>query len=220
MRITRIVVGLLVAALVGLGLLAVSAGAATTAKQPVQHGCKKPGELGSYFSPWGHATFSFSQKVDDELDRLGATIDPIKPVQLAGGGKAIYMPIGVKEDNFGTGGELYYPGGFTLATADRKHSFTMDCFWLKALPGGVYTAPKVDGVQQPEMQLATFDPAKVLLGLRPSPTEGGFTIENWRMNFTPQFANLLNGFGAHLKGGDQLGTLVPVLKYLPLRKAH
>lgn len=209
MKIARIAV----AAMAVLAFSAPAPAQAAPAEPP--KGCTQKGG-GIWFSPWGHATFEFAPAVVKVIEEKDIKVTSLPPVEVLGGGKALYMPVGFAHDNIEFGNRICYPGGFKFEDGEG-HTFDVpDGFWLKTEPAGAFGVPVINGVRSDkEMMFGSFNIFKLPFG-DIGFSEGGIKIRDWPFFFTKETADTLNGlFGSDFKAGDKLANLVPVLKYLP-----
>jgi hypothetical protein len=205
--------GVAMAALLIPAPVAASAEQATEATIPVPLStCKKPGELGSWFSPSGRADIRLAPEFLSVINSLNPEFTASEPVTIARDLSLISMPVGFMHDNFGSGGEIFYPGGFSAKEPKSGHTLEVNCFWLKVFPSALYTAPIVDGVKLPVIKIATFNLPDVIKGVRPELT--GFTVKNWPFYLSQETAELFNKvLGTNLKQGMLLGWLEPHLNF-------
>lgn len=180
MKTLRTVCGLLAAAIMCIGVPALTAAApAATAPRTTPLGAPHTAPLGAapgairatdvpvagscnvspgpYVSPWGTAQVTWGPAFKALLDAGTISLATIAPVQALGGNAGVVSDIGsttgdsVDVVNFG---RVCYPGGWVLSNPATGGSWSIDRFWLRFSPSqGLSGYPTVNGVPSRDEQL-------------------------------------------------------------------
>ncbi|WP_157548741.1 hypothetical protein [Nonomuraea candida] len=142
-------------------------------------GCLAEGQIGSYLSKEGSATATFSAEFLGELKRAGIRFEALAPIEMAGGGATVRMPIGERYDNIETpSGRVCYPGGFRFVRAEAGVTYEIDTFWVLFAATGdskFLATPTVNGRPRPggELAMVNFSVPQALMPGNFVPHNGG-----------------------------------------------